>query len=68
MKKTKQGNLLKKKWGGRCQRCGSEFEAELSEIEHKVTHDQRDGSFVREKCPDCDHEFFLYQMKQGNFE
>jgi hypothetical protein len=54
MKITKQNTPPdKRKWTGSCRACGSEAEAEQSEMT-AITHDQREGgSFSWEKCPVC---------------
>ena len=41
-------------WIGTCLSCGTVAEATESELQEKIEHDQRDGSFAWKKCPVCD--------------
>ncbi len=53
MKITKKGKPpWAKIWVGKCQTCGAEAEAMQSEMT-RIVHDQRDGTFSWEKCPEC---------------
>lgn len=53
MKITKRGVPAGQRvWVGICHQCGSEAEANQSEL-NNITHDQREGSFSWELCPVC---------------
>jgi predicted Zn-ribbon and HTH transcriptional regulator len=57
MKKIRQGTKKPVVWRATCDECGSVFEEEVKKL--NVTSDQRDGDFVRSKCPDCKSEMFF---------
>lgn len=60
MKIIKQGQLPEDKiWRGKCHYCKTEYECTLKD--GKITHDQRDGSFLRVTCPFCKKEAFAYE-------
>jgi endogenous inhibitor of DNA gyrase (YacG/DUF329 family) len=52
MKILKQGALPEEKvYRSKCHHCKTEFEYQQKEA--KLTHDQRDGSFLTIACPFC---------------
>lgn len=42
----------------RCRNCQALLE--FAQWEGKMTHDQRDGSFLTIKCPTCEHDVHAY--------